>query len=165
MRILGLALISLFCVSCASIRTKPIVTSVDIVEIKPRYIEIEDFKRVSEYLTGKEDQGNRVILRTDAKQRAGYYFTLILDQKLRNLPAGTVIFGEFYTPKSADAQEHAFELPAKLPKTKEVFVGLTGADWPVKDAVPSAWRFTIKDANGEVLGTEQSYLWSLPSVN
>jgi len=27
--------------------------------------------------------------------------------------------------------------------------------------VPAAWRFTIKDANGDTLETKQSYLWSL----
>ena len=163
MRILVLALFSLFCISCASTRKAEPLTSVDIVEIKPRYIETEQFKRVSEYLTGAEHPGDRIILRTDSEQRAGFYFTLILDQNVRNLPAGTVIIGEFFTPKSADLQEHTFTLPSKRPKTKEIFIGLTGEDWPVKEAVPSAWRFTIKDANGTTLETEKSYLWSLPS--
>jgi hypothetical protein len=80
---------------------------------------------------------------------------------VRDLPQGTVIEGEFFTPHSQDAQTHTFTLPSKRPKTKEIFIGLTGADWPVKDAVPAAWRFTIKDANGDTLETEQSYLWSL----
>jgi hypothetical protein len=164
MRIIALALISLFCTSCASIRQQA-VTSVDILEIKPRYIQAEDFKRIREYLTGKEEKGNRVILRTNPEQREGYYFTLVLDQKLRNLPTGTVIFGEFHTPKSLEVQQHTFKLPAKLgaktPNTREIFIGLTGDDWPVKEAVPSAWRFTIKDASGEVLGIKKSFLWSL----
>lgn len=163
MRILVLVLLSLFCISCASTRKAEPITSVDIVEIKPRYIETEQFKRISEYLTGAENQGDRIILRTDSEQRAGFYFTLILDQNVRNLPAGTVIVGEFFTPKSADLQEHTFTLPSKRPKTKEIFIGLTGEDWPEKEAVPSAWRFTIKDANGTILETEKSYLWSLPS--
>jgi hypothetical protein len=160
MRILALALFSLFCISCASTR-KQAVTSVDILEIKPRYIETEQFKSISEYLTGVVNQGDRIILRTDSEQRAGYYFTLVLDQNVRDLPTGSVIVGEFFTPKSADMQEHTFKLPSKSPKTKEVFIGLTGEDWPVKDAVPSAWRFTVKDASGATLGSEKSYLWSL----
>jgi hypothetical protein len=160
MRFLLLALLSTLCISCASTR-KPAVTSVTIDEIKSRYIEQQDFMRISEYLSGKEYQGDRVILRTNSETRSGYYFTLILDQDARRLPAGTTVFGEFYTPKSLDVQEHTFTLPAKRPKSKEIFIGLTGEDWPVTNAIPGAWRFTIKDANGAILGSKQSYLWSL----
>jgi hypothetical protein len=160
MRFLLLALLSLLCASCASTR-KQTVTSVDIVEIKPRYIEAESFKRITEYMTGAEHKGRRVIIRTDAAERSGFYFTLVFNQDVRDLPQGTVVEGEFFTPQSRDALKHSFELPSKRPKTKEIFIGLTGADWPDKDAVPAAWRFTIKDANGDTLETKQSYLWSL----
>jgi len=159
MRILILVLFCLLCSSCASTK-KPVLTSVAILDIKPRYIEAETFKRAAEYLTGKENLGNRVIVRTDNKERAGYYFVLILDERVRDLPAGSTIKGEFYTPISLDAQEHTFELPSKLPKSKEIFIGLTGQDWPNQTATPAAWRFTIMNSNGEVLGTKKSFLWS-----
>jgi hypothetical protein len=160
MRILFLALFSLLCVSCASTK-KPVITSVDIVDIQPRYMETEDFKRIAEYMTGKENVGNRIIIRSDRSQRAGYYFVLTLDERVRDLPTGTYIEGEFYTPKSQDKLTHTFKLPAKLSKSKELFIGLTGEDSPGPGAVPAAWRFTIKNSNGDVLGVEQSYLWSL----
>lgn len=127
----------------------------------PRYIPEENFMRISEYLSGAENKGNRVILRSDPGERDGFYFTLVLDEKLRDLPRGSVVTGEFYTPVATDLQTHDFPLPNKLPKSQEIFVGLTGADWPDPDAVPGAWRFTIKDANGAVLAREQSYLWSM----
>ncbi|MFQ3224963.1 MAG: hypothetical protein ACI8Z5_001217 [Lentimonas sp.] len=160
MRILFLALLSLLCISCASTK-KPAITSVNILDIKPRYIETEDFKRASEYMTGKENRGNRVIIRTDKSDRAGYYFVLMLDEKVRDLPSGTYIEGEFFTPKTLDKQEYTFPLPSKLPKSKEIFIGLTGEDWPNQSDIPSAWKFTIKNSNGDVLATEKSYLWSL----
>lgn len=159
MRISLIVLFSLLCISCASTK-KPVLTDVAILDIKPRYIEAEVFKRAAEYLTGKENLGNRIIVRTDSSERAGYYFVLILDEQVRDLPAGTYIEGEFYTPKSLDAQVHTFQLPSKLPKSKEIFIGLTGEDWPNPSATPAAWRFTIKNSNGEVLTTEKSYLWS-----
>jgi hypothetical protein len=112
-------------------------------------------------MTGKENLGNRVILRTNSDQRSGYYFTLILDQNVRDLPTGTYIEGEFYTPHSLDKLTHTFKLPSKRAKTKEIFVGLTGKDWPNAAAVPAAWRFTIMDSNGDVLATRESYLWKL----
>lgn len=160
MRSLLPALLSLLLIGCASTSTEP-VRSVTIEEIKPRYMEDWQFKRLSEYWTGAEHQGKRVILRTDPTVRDGYYFTLILDEKVRQLPKGTVIVGEFYTPFSADVQRHEFKLPNKRPKTKEVFIGLTGADWPEPERIAGAWRFTIKNANGTVLGEKQSYLWSM----
>ena len=160
MRFLITALICAFFTGCAS-APKQAITSVEIKEIKPRYIEEEPFKRISEYLSGKENTGDRVILRSTAEERSGYYFTLILNEKVQKLPKGTVIVGEFFTPISVEKQTHEFVLPNKRPKTNEVFVGLTGQDWPQEGGVPAAWKFTIKDPNGSVLGEKQSYLWSL----
>lgn len=160
MRPFLLALIGLALAGCASTPNRA-VNSVEIKEIKPRYIPEENFKRIGEYWTGAENQGTRVILRSDPEVRSGFYFTLVLDEKLRRLPRGTIITGDFYTPVSPDPQSHDFALPNKLPKTKEVFVGLTGEDWPEPGGVPGAWRFTIKDANGKVLAQKQSYLWSM----
>jgi hypothetical protein len=161
MRILLItALISSLLAGCASTR-KPALTSVEIEEIKPRYIETEAFKRISEYLTGQEYLGDRVLLRSDPDTRAGYYFTLVLDEDVRHLPKGTQIIDEFFTPKSVEKQTHTFTLPSQLASTNEIFVGLTGEDWPQVGGVPAAWRFTIEDANGKLLGEKQSYLWSL----
>ena len=160
MRFFITALLALLFVGCAS-TPKSALTSVLIEEIKPRYMEEEQFKRLSEYLSGKEYQGDRLILRTAPEERSGYYFTLVLDENIRRLPKGTVIVGEFFTPKSVDQQKHEFTLPAKRPKTHEIFIGLTGEDWPEDKGVPAAWKFTIKDANGQVLGDKQNYLWSL----
>tara|TARA_R110002111_G_scaffold244282_1_gene306398 strand:- start:283 stop:765 length:483 start_codon:yes stop_codon:yes gene_type:complete len=160
MRFLITALICTLLIGCAS-TPKKAVTSVEIEEIKPRYIETEQFKRVSEYMSGKENIGDRIILRTQSTERAGYYFTLILDENVRRLPKGTVVVGEFYTKKAVEKQTHEFTLPNQLPSTKEIFVGLTGEDWPEAGGVPAAWKFTLKDANGQKLGEKQSYLWSL----
>ncbi len=160
MRFLITALICSIFVGCAS-TPKQAVTSVKIEEIKPRYIKSENFKRISEYMTGKDHLGDRVIIRSNPTERAGFYFTLILDEDVRRLPKGTIVVGEFYTPKSVEKQTHEFALPKKLASTNEIFVGLTGEDWPQSGDVPGAWRFTIKDANGSILAEKQSYLWSL----
>ncbi|NBB80249.1 MAG: hypothetical protein GVY36_12540 [Verrucomicrobia bacterium] len=154
------ALVCLLLTACAS-TPKPALTSVEIKEIKPRYIDAEQLTRVSEYFTGQENTGNRVFLRTSPEAKSGYYFTLILDEKVRRLPKGTTIIGEFYAPEEVDLQRYTFTLPNRRPKTKEIFVGLTGDDWPGADAIPAAWRFTIKGPNGNTLGESQSFLWSL----
>ncbi|MDQ8193621.1 hypothetical protein QEH59_04250 [Coraliomargarita sp. SDUM461004] len=160
MRFLIIALICTLYAGCAS-TPKQAVSSVQIEEIKPRYIETEQFKRISEYLTGRENLGDRIVFRTNPKERSGFYFALILDTNVRKLPKGTVVVGEFYTKKSIDKQIHEFTLANKPVSTKEIFVGLTGEDWPEDSGAPSAWKFTLKDANGNILGNSQSYLWSL----
>ena len=160
MRYLLFAIIALALAGCASTPSQP-VRSVTIEEIKPRYIPEENFKRIREYWTGAENLGNRVVLRSDPSVRDGFYFTLVLDENVRDLPRGTVINGEFYTPVSPEPQVHRFTLPNRLPRTREVFVGLTGADWPEPGGMPGAWRFTIEDPNGTVLAQKQSYLWSM----
>lgn len=160
MRFFLIALLSLLCISCASTR-KAALTSVQIEEIKPRYIEKQAFVRIAEYLTGKENTGNRMIFRSNADVRSGYYFILILDEQIERLPSGTTITAEVYGPNTRDLQSYQFTLPARRPETNEIFIGLTGADWPNQSSVPNAWRFTLKSANGEVLGSRQNYLWDI----
>ncbi|WP_148216288.1 hypothetical protein [Coraliomargarita akajimensis] len=157
-----MALLSCFLVACAS-KPKAEIQSVDIDAIYPRYMETSQFKRIHEYRTGVEYAGNRVIIRTDPDVRDGYYFVLQLDTKAHRLPQGTTILAEFYTPSSPAPQQFTFELPAKRPKTKEIFIGLTGEIWPYAEgkATPAAWKFTLLDANGNELGQKQSYLWSM----
>lgn len=164
MRICLLSLLSLLLLTACSVRNKPeAITSVEIKEIVPRFMSDQQFKRIKEYRTGAEFTGDRVIIRTDPKVRDGYYFTLLLDTKVEYLPQGTVILGEFYTNNNLEKQEVIFRMPAKRPKTKTVFLGLTGENWPFKKGghVPAAWKFTLIDPNEKELGQKQSYLWSM----
>ena len=71
MRYLFLAIIGIALSGCASTPNES-VNSVEIEEIKLRYIPEENFKRISEYWSGAENQGNRIILRTDPEVRDGF---------------------------------------------------------------------------------------------
>lgn len=161
MRIFLLACLSLFLTACSS-TPKEAITSVEITDISPRFIPEETFKRVHEYRTGAEYTGNRVIVRTDPQVRDGFYFVLSFDTKLNKMPQGTVIKGEFFTPDSSEAVEYQFPLPTKRPRTKEIFLGLTGEAWTHGTSIkPSAWRFTIYGPDGQQFAQKHSYLWSL----
>ena len=153
----------LFLSACASNKKPEAITSVEIKEVLPRYMQEAQFKRIKEYQTGAENTGKRMIVRTDPKIRDGYYFALLLDTTLNKLPQGTKVVGEFYTAVSPEKQEMVFILPTKRTKTKTLFLGLTGEAWPYAggEQVPSAWKFTIIDPNEAVLGSYQSYLWEL----
>jgi len=143
---------------CALIDRAP-VKSVEIETIRPRYIEREAFVRISEYLSGRENTGDRVIVRSNSDARSGFYFVLLLDAPASRLPIGTEIVAEVLTPFSPEIQTFRFELPADMPASKEIFVGLTGDDWPSKEGPAGAWRFTIENASGNVMGRRASYLW------
>ena len=160
MRLFLLALLAVGLTGCATPRSKTI-DAVDIRNIRPRLIENHEFKRIGEYLSGKEVTGDRLILRSDPNSRSGCYFVLTLDEKVRRLAKGIKIRGEIYTGRSSDAQVFEMPLPNQRPKSKEVFFGLTGEDWPAGSGVPGAWRFSILSPSGEVMAQKQSYLWEL----
>ena len=160
MRFFLYALLATSLVGCVTAPPNTVET-VDIKDIRPRYIEAEQFMRIGEYLSGKEVTGDRLILRSDPASRTGCYFVLALDEKVRRLPKGTTIRGEVYTARSPEVQVLEMTLPSERPKTKEVFFGLTGEDWPEGSPVPGAWRFTILTPNGGTMAQKQSYLWEL----
>ena len=162
MRALLLVFLTGLLTACGTTSTPREIAAVEILEILPRQMSTAQFQRIREYRTGSEHSGKRIILRTDPKQRDGFYFTLLLDSKLRRLPQGTVVVGEFYSKASADKQSYTFTLPADRPNTKAVLVGLTGEAWPftkAEDIVPAAWRFQLIGPDEQSFGQKQSYLW------
>jgi hypothetical protein len=162
MRALLLVFLSALLAACGTVGNEPVITSVEIVEILPRRMGTEQFIRIQEYRTGSEYTGKRLIIRTEPDQRGGFYFTLLLDAKVRKLPQGTRIIGEFYSKASPDKQSHTFELPADRPNTKAILVGLTGEAWPFgrdETIVPAAWKFQVIGPDGQSFGEKQSYLW------
>lgn len=145
------------CTTTAPRRTD--IDSVSIKEVKPRHMVETDFVRLREYYSGAESTGRRMILRSQPNTREGYYFTLVLDTRIGKLPRGTRIEVNVYTPFSSDMQEFVFTLPRERPRTREIFVGLTGDDWPNASLPPSAWQINLVTPRGRVLGSYQSFLW------
>ncbi len=160
LRAVCLLLICLGFAACSS-TPPPRIESVKILEIQPEFMEASAFKRINEFLTGVEEHGKRTVVRTQAEDRRGFYFTLRLDKKAKHLPRGTRIIAEVYTPNQTEMQRFELGLPAKRGSSRQLLFGLTGSDWPYQsERVPAAWKFTILDPNGKVLGLKQSYLWN-----
>ncbi len=136
------------------------LSTVEIKEVKPRYMEEADFARIREYFSGQEITGRRMILRSDPEQREGFYFTLVLDEPIRKLPRGTIVEVEVFTPFQNEKITRSAFLPRERPRTREIFFGLTGDDWPEAGGVPSAWKISLKDPRDRVLGTYESFLWT-----
>ncbi|CAI8333216.1 MAG: Uncharacterised protein [Opitutia bacterium UBA7350] len=154
--------LSLLCLAWVACSTKPPpkIEATEIQKIQPEYKPESSFKRINEFLTGVEAHGKRTVVRTQANSREGFYFTLRLDQKVKDLPSGTLLIAELYTPKQSEAQRFELTLPSKRGNSSQLLFGLTGTDWPYqREHTPAAWKFTLLDPNGKILGSAQSYLW------
>ena len=128
-----------------------------------RYVEAKSFKRISEYFTGRENPGNRLLCRSRPADREGLYFILSLDEHSRKLPQGSQFVVEFIRPDDPETQTIRIPVPEKRPRGKEIYLGLTGDDWQDKTARPVAWRLRLVDASGEVIAERKSFLWERPA--
>ena len=138
--------------------------AVKIEWVKPQYMPQLDFQRISEYFTGRENTGRRVILRTQLEEREGMYFVVTLNKKVSKLPSGSQIKLQVITSESPKAQTFNFHFPEQVGGYCEVFAGLTGSDWSSKKIDLVAWKVTLEDGSGEVLAEEQSFIWEFPPV-
>ena len=118
------------------------------------------FKRISEYLDGKENTGGEAVLRTHPDQRGGFYFLV----RTTNPGAARPIKANLEIITSANAKPVTYVFGPELKTGDTVFhLGLTGPDWPDPKINPVAWKLELLDADGRVLATEKSYLWEKPA--
>lgn len=127
------------------------------------YKEADFFKRISEYFSGRESTGYRLILRTDPQERAGLYFQASLSAPISELPTGSTLVVRYVRSDKAEATvTHTFELPdtVKNSNKTQLWLGFTGADTPADKAPPTAWQVSVVDAAGKQLAEVHSFLWS-----
>jgi hypothetical protein len=137
--------------------------------VYPAWREAQDFKRISEYFTGRENQGGNLILRTDEAERSGMYFHVGLPLGMR-FEDGTTAVLEYIHSDAPDVETRTFVLPEMPPGIfAELLLGLTGKDWPKSTRKAKshhtrslvAWRITLKDSAGVILVLRQSFLWAM----
>ena len=151
-----------------SLRTLPLLalfslSSFGLAETRIRsvseaYWTSRDFARIPEYFTGKEYQGNQVVVRTK-NARAGLYFVLELNQALATLPKSCDVFIEVVRSDGPHAKLYKLSIPDETKGRREVLLGITGEDWNSRKIKPVAWRIKIKDVSGNVIASKQSFLW------
>lgn len=141
-----------FCCACATTGAADLKTYWE-------YKEAGDFARISEFLTGKEASGNRILLRSTPGEREGLYFSIRVKGGVQTLPEGAKALLEVLHPDSPDARTHTFDVPSTVKNYRELMLGLTGESWTSDEDKPLAWRVQILDADGKVVGSNKSYLW------
>lgn len=141
---------------CASILSAQVKISLR----NKAYFSVRDFKRIPEFFTGKEFSGWKVYCRTNPSNREGFYFVVKVSGDIRQLNVGSHWLIEWITPLDPVAQQNKIPISDLKISGKEVFIGLTGSDWPDPSVQPIAWSLSLVDSEERILGHSQSFLWS-----
>ncbi len=137
------------------------LSAITVKDAYPRHMDEEQFKTVTEFLTGEKRDLPRVVVRTQADERTGQYFILTLDRPVRDLPAGTELVLEVLKSDARDPEVFPLVLPAQTSRTRQLYIGVTGQDWPSASLQPLAWRVQLRQGE-TVLSEWKSFLWELP---
>ncbi|HLS28592.1 MAG TPA: hypothetical protein VK041_08065 [Opitutales bacterium] len=135
---------------------------VKIKRTRAEYLENDQFYRISEFFTYRENTGGDLIVRTQDEDRSGYYFTI----RLTSYPYQKEVVEEAVRLQvilPGDIEPTLFTFPLGPAKRKNplLLIGLTGDDWPDPEARPLAWHLSFHDEKGTQLAEAQSFLWSI----
>jgi len=127
--------------------------------VQTQALPANNFKSIPEYFSGGERYGGRLVLRTAAHQRAGFYFVLTLERKIGELPPGAFTL-EIIDEGQLQLRTYRFPATDREPAAKEVLLGLTGkaTERPPQRRL-LAWRLRYIADDGEILATATSFLW------
>ena len=133
----------------------------EIRRVELRALEESFFQRPLEYITGRENTGRRLILRSDPGERRGAYWVVTL-QRGRPLPEGGFIEITWRQPGEVPLRRKLFPVPAEQRHKRHLFIGLTGGDWPEEGSRPDLeiWRIRLLDAGGVEGAGARSWLWT-----
>jgi len=133
---------------------------VRLVRVWPEWHAAESFARLSEYFGGGENTGGRTVLRSQPKERAGYYF--LVRTETAAAVVGARIELQVLLPGATEPKSFSFTADLAA-GTHVTLAGLTGADWPSEKTTPAAWHLAVLAADGKVLAEEKSFLWAVPT--
>lgn len=135
---------------------------VSIDHVTTRYIPAGRFKRISEYFTGVENKGGKIIERSQPDERGGFYLIVTLDLFSAPFPENGAFVVEYIHSDNRRPQMKLFPLLDANSSAREAFLGLTGEDWPSQDRSMVAWKISLIGPDGKTVIDSQSYLWDIP---
>lgn len=138
----------------------PAATALSIEQAVPRFYPDRSIESLQQRLGLGSGQTFRSVIPSQKDSPQGWYFLIELDQPLP--PTAHAARIRLYRTEALDAASHSWSLVDLRPR-RMLYLGLTGTDWPAGTAVrPLAWRIEILDAEGAVLASWESFLYSLP---
>lgn len=133
---------------------------VEFVRVWPQWHQADEFKRISEYFTGRENPGKREVRRSQPINRTGYYFIVRVRHRHTSLMGARFVL-RVIAPDSPDTRKFTF--PADVRPGEHLFeLGLTGSDWLGEKVHPVAWRLDLLAPDGHALAWHQSFMWEMP---
>lgn len=131
--------------------------SLAIEVVYSKYRDADSFKRISEHFSGVENPGRYTIARSDSNRRDGHYVALRIEKS--DTPRLFHSIKAYYVkPGSTEVETASIVLQGKI--KKRLLVGLTEPYWHSEENMPVAWKIEFLDANGNVVGQAESFLWS-----
>jgi hypothetical protein len=133
---------------------------IEFMHVWPNWRDAASFERIGEYFGRAENTGREVVLRSQAGERAGYYFLV----RVKNTAAVSGAKFEVHVIRPDAPEPKVYTFPTDLPAKETVYqLGVTGSDWPQgKAANPVAWKLALVAADGRILAEHKSFLWEKP---
>ena len=127
--------------------------------VLPRFLNDAQTRSIYEVFTGDEINYGKLTMRTNPEKRAGMYFFVMFGYEPDDIALACTF--ELSVDSTADSRTrtYKFTVPETHSVTREVVLGLTGADWPNPKAKVNAWKLVLKSPSGKVLAQKQSWLW------
>jgi len=141
---------------------KNAVSKIFIKNVEIKLLNVEDFQRLSEFFTHKENASGQIILRSQPDNRKGLYFIVFLNRYYLHIPSSAYVQIDYIKQGKPITHSRKFPLnnTAQNLKYCEAYFGITGSDWEATDTL-SAWTISIKDANGaNLIQPFSSFLWN-----
>lgn len=118
----------------------------------------DDLTRIGEHFTGEARHPGRIVAQSQTDSREGLYFILFLDSPLHTLPSDASATIEILRDGQYKPETFTMELGDAPQRGRELYLGLTGSDWPVGSSKPTAWRVSIRSGSEEI-AVRESFLW------
>ena len=134
------------------------VSKTELQRLSIKYFQSSELTRIPEYFSGKEFTGKKIFCRS-TEAREGIYFSFPIPQSILSSPEVYNVELLIIRNGSTETETFSFTLPDQIEEKKEVFVGITGKDWPISEHRPSAWHMSVKDSKGSIIFWKKSFLW------
>lgn len=122
----------------------------------------DSFKGIVEAFSQRESKGGRCILRTNEKERSGFYFTVKFNHSLLLIPPHSKIRVSFITQHAPQEVTVEWEFPQmhhSLIFQNELILGITDNPQFSSSTKIIAWQVELIDPNGICLATQKSFAW------
>jgi len=134
------------------------ISKTELPRLSIRYFQSSELTRIPEYFSGEEFTGKKIFCRS-TEAREGIYFSFPIPQSILSGPEDYNVELSIIRNDSSKTEIFSFSFPEELEGKTEVFVGITGKDWPKTDQRLSAWHMAVKDSKGSIIFWKKSFLW------